>query len=221
VDIAVDGRLVVAHERHDGVAFSADRLRLDGCVPGRGRADKPVRQHPDLELLDPWRIGPDDDRLRLRLFTDDWLQPAAAWRVFALHPDTIDFGCWHPKVDRTRVGFVDELRPGRARAVRLAEDEVVARGRKFHRVQRVDAECFRRIRKDRLRVLCSRRADKRRQQRRECETADASNLHKTSCKREGASMRKAPSRPSRTRRDLRVYGLGAWKRPTYAALPTM
>src|SRR5262249_54511297 len=112
VDIAAHGCLVVPHERDDVVMLAAHRLGSNGGISCQRRSDKAVRQHPDFQLLDPWRVRTNDDRLRLRLLADYRLQAAPTWRVLSLQTDAIDFRRWGPKVDRARVRLVDESGPG-------------------------------------------------------------------------------------------------------------
>ena len=89
VDVAIDLGLVVAGEADDGELLAVHGLRFRGRIPRRRGAQKSLRQHPDLELLRPRRVGGDHDRLNLRLLADDRLLAAAARRVLTLHANAI------------------------------------------------------------------------------------------------------------------------------------
>src|SRR6185436_17234166 len=67
------------------------------------------------------------------------------------------------EVDGARVALVDELRPRRARIRRLAEGEIEAGCRILHRLERVDAERFRRAADDRRGILRRRSGRRQRQ----------------------------------------------------------
>ena len=56
IDVPVDLRLVLPHERQDTVFLATDRLRFDRCIVGRRGFEETMRRHPDFQLLDPRRV---------------------------------------------------------------------------------------------------------------------------------------------------------------------
>src|SRR6185436_16689904 len=139
VDIAVHLGLVLPGETDDRLLLFADGLHAHRRVVRRRGFEEAVRRHPDLELLHPRRVGADDDRLGLRLLAADWLLAAAARRGLALDSDAVHTRRGDLEIDHSFVAWVDESRPCRARAVGLAEHEVVAVARVLDRTQAVGA----------------------------------------------------------------------------------